>query len=90
MTSLDPRQTISLMIRSREEILYRDEVLAVSSTNARGNFDILPKHAHFISLVQKELLIHEKTGNTRQFPIKLGIMHVEDNTVRVYLENWKE
>lgn len=81
-----PDVSLSVVIRSREDIIYQTEAAAVSSANERGKFDILPYHAHFISLIQEKVIIHEKNGEQREFEIGTGLMHVEENRVSIYLE----
>lgn len=80
------KPTFSLLIRTREVIIYDSEVEAVTSTNATGDFDILPEHAYFISLVQRFVLIHETEGRKKKFEIDQGILYVLKNQVKIYLE----
>jgi F0F1-type ATP synthase epsilon subunit len=79
-------QTILLTIRTREAVYYQAEVLSVSSFNGKGPFDILPRHAHFISIIEKLLSVREKTSQVKRFEITLGVMQVEDNTIKIYLD----
>ena len=77
---------IDLTIRTREDVLFQGEVSAVSSINEKGRFDVLPFHASFISLIQQKIVIHERNYIQREILIGVGIMHVADNHVKVYLE----
>lgn len=78
--------TFKLLIRTRQEVVYDSEVEAVSSTNATGNFDVLPGHAYFISLIQRFILIHETAQRQKRFEIDQGIIYVQQDKVRIYLE----
>jgi F0F1-type ATP synthase epsilon subunit len=80
------KASLFLTIRTRQDILFQAEVTAVSSLNGRGPFDILPEHAHFISLIFKQITIHQKDGTQRQIDIDNGILHVEDDKINIYLE----
>jgi F0F1-type ATP synthase epsilon subunit len=79
--------TIQLIIRTRQDMLYQGNVKAVSSINDAGAFDVLPYHAYFICVIQKQITIHEVDGTNRQIEITQGIMHVEDEVVHVYLDS---
>jgi len=75
-----------LIIRTRQNVVYDSEVEAVTSTNNAGNFDVLPGHAFFISLIQRFIEIHETEGRTKKFDIDEGIIYVQDAKVGIYLE----
>lgn len=49
--------TLKVKILSPIQTIFDGEALSVSSTNSTGNFDILPFHANFITLVQKNPII---------------------------------
>ena len=76
---------IHLIIRNKENVLYDADVSAVSGINGKGPFDILPHHANFISVIEKYIVIHEANGKTNQMKIEVGVMHVHEGTIDVYL-----
>ena len=78
--------TFSLIIRTRQDVVFEGEVEAVTSTNATGTFDVLAGHAYFISLIQRFILIHISHTQTKQYEIDQGIMYVQEDVVKVYLE----
>jgi len=82
-----PHSPLTLVIRTRSDTIFNGEVAAVSSINPAGPFDILPEHASFISLINNIVIVHGKDGVKRQMKISEGIMHVDENTVHIYLEN---
>lgn len=45
--------TLHIRIISPQELILDTEALSVSSKNLEGNFDILPQHANFITMVEK-------------------------------------
>ena len=65
--------------------LYEGTAEAVSSINEKGLFDVLPKHANFITLVNKKLTIHESAEKKREFKIDSGILKVINNQVTIFL-----
>lgn len=78
-------ETIHLIIRNRENILYDSDVRAISALNGKGPFDVLPNHANFICVIEKYVLIHEITGKNNQMKIEIGVMHVHEGAVEIYL-----
>jgi len=51
---MPPKNTLTVKIISPTQTLYDGEAYSVSSVNSLGKFDILPMHANFITLVQKQ------------------------------------
>ena len=76
---------LTLFVRDREKVLFDGAVKTVSSLNKKGKFDILPKHANFISLVGQMLTIELPEGGKREIPVDNGILRVVRNKVEVYL-----
>lgn len=65
--------------------MFTGQVLAISSFNACGLFNILDKHAPFIMSMYKKLTLtlpsqEEKTINTG-----CGVIHVSDQEVKIYI-----
>ena len=76
---------IHLRVLTRGELLYEGEVNSLSSINESGKFDVLPKHANFISLIKNHLIIREQTGDERQIKVEQGILRVFQGRANVYL-----
>lgn len=77
-------QTIKLTVRSPEAILFTGEAKALSSYNIRGLFDVLPLHENFISIIQKEVVVHLDKED-KSFPVEYGILKVTSNEIVVLL-----
>lgn len=75
----------SLKVMGREGIVYQGKVAALSSFNENGKFDILEKHANFISLIKNILIIHELSGKVREIKIGSGLLRTKQDKVEVYL-----
>jgi F0F1-type ATP synthase epsilon subunit len=58
---------------------------AVSSKNRLGNFDILPRHINFISLIFDELTIHTLDKRKIIYKFQRGVLETSENKVRVFL-----
>lgn len=85
MPSLDPHAPIKLVIRSREKTLFEGNVHAVSSFNRVGPFDVLPFHAHFISVIQQGISF-QTDSESKSFEFNTGVMRVADNVIKVFLQ----
>lgn len=83
-----PNETIKLIIRGREGTVFEGEVYAVSSINGKGPFDILPHHAEFISLIERQVTVHHSDGHQQVFKIDSGVIEVDENQIKIYLENY--
>ena len=78
---------LKLRIVSPKEDVFSGEVLSVSSKNSAGAFDILPEHAKFITLVEKQkMVVILPDKSKKEFTFDLAIVHVkEENVVNVYV-----
>ncbi|MBI4079117.1 MAG: hypothetical protein HY429_02355 [Candidatus Levybacteria bacterium] len=72
-------------IKSPEEIFFQGEADAISSVNEAGNFDVLPLHTNFISLIQKTLVIYQQGQKLKEMQIEAGIIKVTNNNVNIFL-----
>ena len=50
---------LSLKIFGRNGLLFQGPVSSVTSTNEGGIFDVLPRHANFISLIQSKIVYRD-------------------------------
>lgn len=70
-----------------KETLFNGAALALSSSNTSGNFDILPYHANFISIVDNQKLKLVTLDNQIiEFKFHQAIIYVFQNKVTVYAE----
>jgi len=79
------KQTFSLLVRSREGIIYQGQVTSLTSVNEKGKFDILAQHANFISLISSILVIGEVGGGKKEIRIDNGLLRSKGNKVEVYI-----
>jgi F0F1-type ATP synthase epsilon subunit len=66
---------------------YNGQAFSISAENATGPFDILPRHHHFISLLNSCILVI-RTVNKGEQRIRIGggLMHVKSDSVTVFLD----
>lgn len=76
---------ISLVIKTREKVVFEGNIKALSSFNQVGPFDVLPAHANFISLIEKALILHNIDGTKREIKLDIALMRVIENKIEVYL-----
>lgn len=72
-------------VRSRQGLVFEGDLFAVTSYNTKGEFDVLPTHANFVSMIKKKILLRKANGKIEELTIDNGIMLVEDNRVRIYI-----
>ena len=85
-TQLKPQDSLRVQILSAKGTLWEGDARAVSSVNSQGPFDLLPEHAHFISLVENnQIVIHTSDGQQR-FTFETAVVRLIDNVVTVYVD----
>lgn len=78
---------LKVRIISPKQIIFDGEAYAVSSINALGNFDILPEHSNFITLIENNPIIITKLDKTQMtFNFDLAIVYHTNNKVSIYTE----
>lgn len=76
---------IHLYVRDREQLLFDEDVLSVTSVNVKGVFDVLPVHTNFISLIKNYLTIREVDGRIKGIKFSNAVMRVHQNNIEVYV-----
>ena len=77
--------TLHVRIISPQQLILDTEAQSVSSKNVQGNFDILPQHANFITLVENSPIVVRLAGQkpiSYKFP--LAIILNRENHVDIY------
>lgn len=76
---------LKVSIRDRRRVLFDGEAKALSSFNALGEFDVLPRHANFVSLIKGRVVIDKGSSDERIFQVESGLINVDENGVTVYV-----
>jgi F0F1-type ATP synthase epsilon subunit len=85
MKHSDAPSELTVIARAPFKIYYEGPAQVVSAANAVGEFDILPGHADFFSvLIPGEVMI-ETSNEPVTFPIHNGIIAVRDNEVMLFV-----
>ena len=78
-------QILTVLIRGRDTVHYGGKASAISSKNNKGPLDILPRHTHFISLIQDGVTIHKTDGSTQKINFVNAVLKVKDDKVEIYI-----
>ena len=70
----------------KEHLVYSGFVKSLSGTNSEGNFDILPLHENFASLIDGPILIVDENGNRRELAVGKALVEASNNLVKVFVE----
>lgn len=78
-------EKIVISVLSPEETLYSGEATALTCHNADGDFDVLPLHTNFISLIDEYVIIHMLNGEKRKITIGKALMKAIENNITILL-----
>ena len=80
-----PNPTLHVRIISPQQLILDTEALSVSSKNTQGNFDILPQHANFITLIEKSpIVVRIPKQKPLVFNFSVAILINRENKVDIY------
>lgn len=82
-----PDHLIHLEIVTPAKVVYTDDVKSFTAPGSEGSFQILPRHAAFITtLVPGPVKFVTKENDTRLFATSGGTVEVHDNQINVLAE----
>lgn len=85
MTTKQQQDKISVIIMSPDAVLWEGDVLSLASTNSEGDFDILPDHARFMSIIEKKpIVLYQKNGMEQSFTFDNAVLFFQDNSAKIY------
>ncbi len=79
-----PNPTLHVRIISPQQLILDTEASSISSKNLQGDFDILPQHANFITLVENSPIIVRTGQKPLTFKFPLAIIITTENKVNIY------
>jgi F0F1-type ATP synthase epsilon subunit len=80
-----PTAPLTLTVKNRDGIIFKGEIVSLTSYNEKGKFDILAKHANFISLVKKEIEYRLINKETKKIEIDNAVLKVLNDKIEIYL-----
>ena len=81
---------LDVVVRNRDTVLFEGPCTSVSSYNNVGKFDVLGRHANFITLVTNKIELVTKSGERRSIDVNNGVCKVKKNEVAIFLGIKKE
>lgn len=77
--------TLHIRILSPQQLILDTEATSVSSKNSEGDFDILPQHANFITLIENSPIVVRLPDKRHfSFTFPTAIILVKENKVDIY------
>jgi F0F1-type ATP synthase epsilon subunit len=81
----DNKPTLKVEVRSRQGLVFKGDLVAISSYNLVGTFDVLAEHTNFVSMIKKKLVLHKADGRNEEINVDNGVIIVENNEVKVFI-----
>lgn len=85
MSKHDSTFKLNVIARSPFELYYEGEANSVSATNRIGQFDVLPGHADFFSMLTPGEVSIQTDSEPITIDAKSGIITVRDNQAYLFL-----
>ena len=86
MPKSDSTERLNIIARSPFELYFEGDASALSATNKVGDFDVLPGHADFFSMLEPgEIVVTPLDGEQVKIDAKSGIITVRDNQVLLFV-----
>ena len=76
---------LQISIMSPDKTVYLGQAEAVTCNNEKGEFDILPLHSNFISLIDDYITVHLPGGKTQRMNIDRGLLKAFENKITILL-----
>lgn len=81
----EKEEFLSVRISNPAAVLWIGEADSISSYNTQGDFDILPHHANFITIVQnRPIIIQVRGGEKREFNFESAIIYTHRDSVEIF------
>jgi F0F1-type ATP synthase epsilon subunit len=86
MSKTNLTEKLNVVARSPFDLYYDGEAVAISASNRIGNFDILPGHADFFSMLEPgEIIIQPEGKEPVKIDARSGILTVRDNQALLFI-----
>ncbi len=76
---------LEISILSPDKTVYLGQAEALTCKNEKGEFDILPLHSNFISLIDDYIQVHLRGGKTQKINIGRGLLIAFENKITILL-----
>lgn len=90
VTAYDAKPTPGLLrvkIYTPFKVFYEGDARSVSAINDTGEFDILPSHHNFITMLRPcDVKVETPKKEEKIIPIARGLMHVKEDKLIIFLD----
>src|SRR5690606_33355685 len=76
---------LKVTIISADENVFNGTVYMITSVNKDGEFDILPLHTNFITLIKDKIILHKTNREKQEITITNGVLKVVENRIDIIL-----
>lgn len=76
---------IKVILRDKQGKKIEKDLVAISSFNEIGQFDILFNHANFVSKIEKKIIFHHSFSKKEEMEIEDGIISAKENSVEIFI-----
>ncbi len=76
---------LKVTIISADDNVFNGTVYMITSVNKDGEFDILPLHTNFITLIKDKIILHKTNGEKQEITITNGVLKVVENKIDIIL-----
>lgn len=71
---------------SPEEVVWEGQALALSSENSEGDYDILPGHANFMTLIKgTSVTLLLEDNKEESFTFEHAVLFFDEDKARIYI-----
>lgn len=77
---------LSVQVFTPKGVVWEGEAQAISSVNSQGPFDLLPEHAHFISLIEHHPITVVTASGDQTFTFETAVIRLIDDRVTIYAD----
>ena len=84
MTDLSSPTLLNVKIVSPENILFEGQALSLTCINKEGQFDILPFHSNFISLIYESITVFPLSAEPIKIPIGYALLKCLSNNITIF------
>ena len=78
------KRDLNVVINSPNKLIWEGRASSVSSKNSTGTFDILPEHANFITMIEREPIVVRTGTGDQTFTYDNAVVSVQDGNVTIY------
>jgi len=78
-------ELLHVLMMSPEKTLFEGEAIAVSCQNSLGEFDVLPEHSFFMSIIDTHIDIHTPDHHKKTMRIDRAILQVSHDQVVILI-----